>query len=294
MTAVLSPRVFATLCALALAAAAGAAAPEPDPGRLMQRAYELFGGDDSFSRVRFSFEYGGGKTAALSVMMAFKRYPAAAAEAQRVIMFNESPPDKKDIAYLGWFYRPEQDRGADQWLYLPELRQTRKLTRRSRDRAQAALDIKRRPEGDEFAVSELAEEELAPRDPRLDRHTLRGSDALDGREVYVIESVPREADSSSYGKLVTWIAQDGILPLRVDYYNRHLDLVKTLTFGWKRLGETWVWERVTAVNPVNGSRTVLEQTDIHVNLGLPDEIFSKRMLDQGGDVFARRVAGYFK
>jgi hypothetical protein len=295
MTAVIPPRrALAVVLALVLATAAGAATPAPDADRLMQRVFELHGGDDSFSRVRFSFEYEGGKTSALSVIMAYKRYPAEAETASRVIMFNESPPDKKDIAYLGWFYRPEQDRGADQWLYLPELRQTRKLTRRSRDRAEAALDIKRRPEGDEFSVSELDEEELAPRDPRLDRHSLRGSELLDSREVYVVESVPREPDSSSYGKYATYIARDGGLPLRVDYYNRHQNRVKTLTFGWKQIGETWVWERVTAVNPVNGNRTVLEQSDIHVDLGLPDEMFSKRMLDQGGDAFARRVAGYIK
>lgn len=295
MTVITPPRrVLAVLFGLVLAVPVGAAPAAPDPDRLMQRVYELFGGNDSFSRVRFSFAYEVGKTAALSVIMAYKRYPAEAETASRVIMFNESPPDKKDIAYLGWFYRTEQDRGADQWLYLPELRQTRKLTRRSRDRAEAALDIKRRPEGDEFSVSELDEEELAPRDPRRDRHTLRGSEMLDGREVYVVESEPREAGDSSYGKFVTRIARDGVLPLRVDYYNRHHDLVKTLTFGWKRVGETWVWERVTAVNPVNGNRTVLEQSEIHVDLGLPDEMFSKRMLDQGGDAFARRVAGYIK
>lgn len=285
------PRVLAALFALALAAAAAAASPESDAARIMQRAFEVSGGDDAVSRLRFRFEYDGGKTAALSVLMAFKRYPAGTEMASRVIMFNESPPDRKDVAYLGWFFRPEQRRGAEQWLYLPELRQTRKLTRRARDRAGAALDIKRRPDGDEFAVSEIDEEELAPRDPSLDRHTLRGEETLDGRPVYVVESVPREAASSSYGKFVTWIARDGSLPLRVDYYNRRQDRVKTLTFDWTRVGTAWVWERVTAVNPVNGNRTVLEQTDVRVDLGLPDELFTRRMLDLGGDAFARRVAG---
>jgi hypothetical protein len=293
MTAViLLCRALAALFALVLAAAATAAPPGPDADRIMQRAFEVYGGDDSFSRLRFSFEYDGGKTAALSVVMAYKRYPASAGVESKVIMFSESPPDRKDIAYLGWFYRPEQDRGADQWLYLPELRQTRKLTRRSHDRAGAALDMKRRPEGDEFSVSELDEEELAPRDPRLDRHALLSIETLDGRPVHAIESVPLKAGSSSYGKFVTWITQDGSLPLRVDYYNRHLDLVKTLTFNWAQVDKAWVWERVTAVNPLNGNRTVLEQADVRVNIGLPDEMFSKRMLDQGGDVFAQRVAGH--
>lgn len=276
------------------AATAAAAAGAADADRIAQRAYEVRGGDDAYSRLRFSFEYDGGKTATLSLVMAFKRYPAAAGVESKVIMFNEYPPDKKDIAYLGWFYRPEQGRDTEQWLYLPELRQTRKLSRRPHDHDGAALGMKRRPEGDEFSVSELDEEELAPRDPRFDRHTLLGSEVLGGRAVYSVESVPRQVDSSSYGKFVAWIAQDDYLPLRVDYYNRHLTLVKTLTYSWRQVGGEWVWERVTAVNAITGNKTVVEQTDARVNLGLPDEMFAKRMLDQGGDSFVRRVERLFQ
>lgn len=281
-------RIALGACLLAVFTAA--AAEEDVADRIMQRVYEVYGGDDAFSRLRFSFEYDGGKTGALALVMAYKRFPAAAGVESKVIMFNEFPPDKKDIAYLGWFYRAEQDRNADQWLYLPELRLTRKLTRKPRD--YSATD--RRTEGDEFSVSELDMEELVPRAPGLDRHTLLGSDTLGGRAVYTVESVPLAAGSSPYGKFVSWIAKDGYLPLRVDCYNRDLNHVKTLSFEWSRIGDAWVWDRVEAVNRVNGNRTVLEQTDIHVNLGLPDDMFAKRALDQGGDSFAHRVSTHIR
>lgn len=282
-------RALAALCVLAFAAPAGAAAPGPDPGRLMRNAYELYGGDDAFSRLRFSFEYDGGKTGALELVMAYKRYPAPAEVESKAIMFNVYPLDRKDVAYLGWFYRAEQGRDADQWLYLPELRTTRKLTRKPRDYS----GTKRRTEGDEFSVSELDMEELAPRAPGLDRHTLLGSETLDGQAAYTVESVPLDPDGP-YGKRVTWIAKDAYLPLRVDYYDHQMHRVKTLEFTWTRVGEVWVWKRVVAVNRVSGDKTVLEQSDVRVNLGLPDEIFTKRALDQGGETFANRMSRYVR
>lgn len=280
------------LAALLAAAAAAAPAAETDPDRIMQHAYEVRGGDDAFSRLRFSFEYDGGKSATLTLVMAYKRYPAAAEVDSRVVMFNEFPPDRKDVAYLGWFYRPEQNRDAEQWLYLPELRQARKLSRRQREEVLPGL--KRRPEADEFSVSELDEDVLVPRDPRRDRHTLLETTTLGGQPVYSVESVPRAGDASPYGRIVAWIAQENYVPLRTEYYNRHQSLVKTLTYSWRQVGGEWVWDRVTAVNAINGNRTVLEQTDVRVNLGLPDELFAKRVLDQGGDGFVHRVERYFR
>jgi hypothetical protein len=288
---ILFPCALAALsCMTAAMAAVAPAAAESDAAGIMQRAFEAYGGDDAFSRLRFNFDYDGGKTAAVSLLMAYKHYPAGSATESRVIMFNDYPPDKKDIAFLGWFYRPEQGEDEDLWLYLPELRQTRKLTRKHMDHDRA--EPVKRSEGDEFSVSELDQEELTPRDPRLDRHTLLGREPLDGRDAYKIESVPLDAASSSYGKFISWIGQDPPLPQRIDYYNRSLALVKTVTFSWQKVGTAWVWDRVTAFNPGNGNKTVLEQTDVRVNLGLPDELFAKRMLEQGSDTFLHRVAHY--
>ncbi|MCC6208732.1 MAG: outer membrane lipoprotein-sorting protein [Gammaproteobacteria bacterium] len=289
MSARIIPGVVLAGCCL-FAASGIATAEEDVAARIMQRVYEVYGGDDSFSRLRFSFEYDGGKTGTLGLVMAYKRYPATAGAESKVVMFNDYPPEKKDIGYLGWFYRVEQERDADQWLYLPELRQTRKLTRKPRDYSRT----EKRTEGDEFSVSELDLEELAPRAPVLDRHTLLGSETLEGRAVYTVESVPTDPDSSPYGKRIAWISKDGYLPLRVDCYDREAHLVKTLNFTWAQVDKDWVWERVIAVNRVNGNKTLLEQSDVLVNLGLPDDLFAKRVLDQGADTFARRMSRYVR
>jgi len=50
---------------------------------------------------------------------------------------------------------------------------------------------------------------------------------------------------------------------------------------WERRGNAWVWSRVSGLQAKNGARTLLEISDIRVNLGLKDDVFSARSLRLG-------------
>lgn len=269
---------------LIVTALIGTASAAPPPGTIVTRSYENYSGDDLISRVTFTLEYDDGKTRRMTVVMAYKRYERHKDLASKVIMFNEYPPDKKDIAFLAWIYRSDSRKEDDMWLYLPELRQVRKLTHKHE--AHSHEDTS----SDAFSVSELNREELTPRRPDLDHHRLLGEDSIDGDMAYRVESVPKEPGTSTYGKLIQWIAQDTFLPVRIDYYDKAGTLLKTQTIEWLKRGEAWVWDRVTAVNRVNGNRTVLDQSDIQINMGLPDYLFSKRVMKQGAQAFLARVS----
>jgi hypothetical protein len=259
---------------------------------IMQRAYELYGGDDAFSRLYFHFEFDQGRTSTVSLVMGFKRDAADGAADYRVIMFNESPPDRKDTGFLGIFYRPDAGREDEMWLYLPELRSTRRLTHAhpQRDHDHGHIGhLRHGADSDEFSISELDHEELMPRWPGLDRHRLLGVEDHEGQPAYRIESTPRDPASSAYGKRVQWIDREDALLVRIEYHDPAGRLVKTQTQSWRRHGEAWVWERVVAVNHASGNRTVLEQADVLVNLGLPDELFSRRVLGRGAKSFEGRI-----
>lgn len=265
-----------------------------DADAIMQRAYELYGGEDSFSRVHFHFEFDQGRSSTVSLVMGFRRDPAGSDVDYRVIMFNESPPDRKDTGFLGLFYRPGAGKEDEMWLYLPELRTTRRLMHQHvapdpHEGHELAGHMRHGVNPDEFAVSELDHEELMPRWPGHDRHRLTAVEEYEGRPVYRIESTPIDAATSVYGRRVQWIDREDALPLRIEYHEPGGRHVKTQTMTWRLVGEAWVWERVVAVNHVNGNRTVLEQADVRVNIGLPDDLFSRRVLSRGAKSFEGRV-----
>lgn len=288
--------VFALLSSLS--AHAQDAVPVDEAESVMWRAYEIYGGDDTFSRLNFHFDLDGGKTSTASLVMGFKRDGDSNA-GYRVIMFNELPPDRKDVGFLGVFHDPAAGKEDDMWLYLPDLRSTRRLTHQAPD-THGGDDHGHmghmRHEGisDEFTVSELNHEELMPRWPAFDRHRLLALEEIDGAPAWKIESVPRDPASSTYGKRIQWIDRENFLMLRIEYHDDVGRLVKTQNQSWRRYGDAWLWDRISAIDHASGRTTVLEQADVQVNLGLPDSLFSRRVLTRGGKSFENSVSRYMR
>ncbi len=288
--------------ALALTSSVPSHAQDPAPAdeaeSVMWRAYEVYGGDDTFSRLSFQMEIDGGKTSTVSLVMGFKR-DAGEDAGYRVIMFNELPPDRKDIGFLGVFHDPALGKEDEMWLYLPELRSTRRLTHQIQSNdGRSGHDhghmghMRHDSVSDEFSASALNHEELMPRWPGFDRHRMLAIEDIDGRPAYKIESIPLDPESSTYGKRIQWIDRENALLLRIEYHDVAGTLVKTQTQTWRQNGDAWLWDRVTAVDHASGRRTLLEHTDVQVNLGLPDDLFSRRVLTRGGKAFEGRIAGH--
>jgi hypothetical protein len=289
MTFTRSLIALAVTLSMLVCARAFAEAGESDGDRLARRAYEVNSGKDSFSRLKFTFEERG-KTTGSELVMGYRR--GSGELDYKVIMFNRYPPDRKDVGFLGWFYRPGAGKEDDMWLYLPELRLVRRMVHHHHGGSMEGEAMDHEEESDEFSISQLNHEELMPRWPGLDDNRLLGTTQLDGRAVDMVESKPRDPATSEYGKRIQWLTREEGLPVKVEYYDEDMMLLKTQTLTWRRVDDAWVWDRVTAVSNVTGAKTVLEQTDVRIGLGLPDSLFSKRALSLGAKAFESRVEKY--
>ncbi|HFD91663.1 MAG TPA: outer membrane lipoprotein-sorting protein [Gammaproteobacteria bacterium] len=257
----------------------------PNAQQIMARAYQVYAGDDMVSRLTFTLRDGETEKK-LGLRMAYKSYGGKKGLQSKTIMFNEFPPDKRDISFLAWIYTPEKNRKDDMWLYLPELRTVRKLTHQHKAGKHGHHD---KDSEDEFSLSELQRFELQPRDPALDHHELQGTEHVDGQPVYKILSTPRDDKDAPFGKIVYDITTDHYLPVRATYYDARGAVIKRLTMEWTPVGKAWIWKRVMAVNPNNGHETILEQDDVKLNTGLSDNIFTKRFMKLGARTLMSRV-----
>lgn len=93
--------------------------------------------------------------------------------------FTESPPKKRGIAYLGWLRPTGRDKLDDEWIYLPELRSTRRIPHRGHEHSH---------DDDEFGNSLVSREHLEPRPPQLDDHKIIGEQDFNGQPHYLISS----------------------------------------------------------------------------------------------------------
>jgi outer membrane lipoprotein-sorting protein len=184
-------------------------------------------------------------------------------------IFTLSPPDLRGQAILIWDYtggKPE-----DLWLYLPVLRNTRRLQPTEQDEA--------------FMGSDLTFGDMGQRGIEEDTHTLVGKEVYKGTPCFVVESVPKDKDSF-YKKKVTWVSEKDYTIQKIDYYDRNGNLLKHQTIDWQILkgkkGNVYVWKRTDLVNVQTGHKTSFEVSDLKVNIGLSDNDFTERVLKMGG------------
>ncbi len=279
-------RPASTFMALLLLTSALASADEDLTAlQIMERAYQVHAGEDMVSRLTFIIRDGNTEKR-LGLIMAYKAYEGKKGLRSKLIMFNEFPPDKRDISFLAWIYTPEKRRKDDMWLYLPELRTVRKLSHQHKPGGHGHHS---KGVDDEFSLSELKRFELQPRNPALDKHELQGTERWGTQAVYRVLSTPRNMESSPYGKIVSQISTDHFLPLHITYFNHNGAIVKRQRTEWVNIENAWVWKKVSAVNPGNGHETILEQDDIKLNTGLSDNIFTKRFMKLGARTLINRV-----
>lgn len=243
----------------------------------MAKAYGVDGGSDSISRLTFTFRKSNRQERKLVYTMVWKDYGGKDNLEDKLVFFSEYPPDDRGKSFMTWIYNNKK---ADEWMYLPELRMVRKVTHSNSHRHDN--------EEDDFANSVLTLVDLVPRQPELDRHELLREDQLDGQPVYVIESVPRQdSDDYPYQRVQRWISRDDFLIERMDSYSKTGDGTKRQVIKWKKMGDAWVWEQVVGTDLKTQASTTLDISEIRVNNGLNDEVFSARSLRLGKDSITR-------
>lgn len=196
----------------------------------------------------------------------WKRYKTGDIES-KVLLFHEYPPESRGTAFMVWTYRDETGLAPDQWIYIPILRKVNKLPGGSEENIQG---------------SDLRASDMDPRAVTLDEHELMREEVIGSKTYYVIESVPRSPDKDyPYSKVVRWIAADNYLIDKIDYYDRDGKLLKKQTIAWEQIGDAWVWRKVVIANVQTGSQTTLNLSQIKVNEGLKESLFTERMMQHG-------------
>ena len=128
--------------------------------------------------------------------------------------------------------------------------------------------------GSEFAYEDIASQEV-------DKYTYKfiKEDTIDGRKCFVVERYPAYK-YSGYTKSVAWIDEEMYQALKIDFYDRKKQLMKTLTpTGYKQyLGKFYRPEKMTMVNHVSGKSTELVWSNYKFNNGLTDRDFDRNSL----------------
>ena len=254
-----------------------AQAPDAEPmggQEIMTRSYETRRVEDETAVLNFLITKPDGKEERVTYTMLWKNNHGKNGFDQKVIFVTDFPPSRQGVAYMGYLRQPGSGARDEEWIYLPELAMVRRIAHRNRDQS----------DDDEFAHSVLKREHLDPRPPQLDEHHLLKQETIGEQTFYKVESRLKPADSQDapFDKYHTWVERDSFRPKRVHFFaGDNNEPALDMVIDWTQVNNQWVWKSVRAEDPRSGAKTVMDISNIRVNTGLKDNVFSKRTLSRG-------------
>jgi len=174
----------------------------------------------------------------------------------------DEPADVKGTAMLTWLHGLKAD---DQWLFLPALKRVKRIN--SRNKSGPFM-------GSEFAFEDLGSQEV-------EKYTYKylADEACGDWQCYKVERKPAYK-YSGYTKQVAWIDKEAYRLVKVDFYDRKNEKLKTLEADnfTQYLGHYYRPGKMTMTNHLNGKVTILEWEGYQFKTGLKDRDFKSQTL----------------
>ncbi len=152
-----------------------------------------------------------------------------------------SPADVRGTSML---VHDHENGGDDMWIYMPALRRTRRIV--SSERSASFM-------GSEFTNADMGSRSVADYN-----HDLLGSETVDGRECWVVESVPlteQMAEENGYSRMVAWVDKENYHTCRVEYYDLDSELHRVMTISdYRRQQGDHYWAFSMQVRNVQNNR----------------------------------------
>jgi len=194
-----------------------------------------------------------------------KQYLKDFGSEEKKIMFFLSPADVRDTSFMNWSY--DDGRDDDQWIYLPALKKVKRISSDSKS--------------DYFMGSDFTYDDLGDRHPSEDTHTLLREETLNGKECFVVESIPKE-EEYMYSRTVTWVVKDRWVGSKKEFYDEDGDLLKILTIKkYEQISGYWIILDTEMHNVQEEHTTLMEMENVVLDSGIDDNNFTERIMRRG-------------
>ncbi len=166
-----------------------------------------------------------------------------------------SPADQKGIGFLSL---PNEVL----YVYLPAYKKTRRI----------AAHIKNQKfVGTDFTYEDLEAKNYSEKwDPELVKTE---------KEYYILKLTPKPNTSSDYSQIMLYVRIEDNFPGKVEYYNKKGEMIKTMeTQNIEKIKGYLVATEYCMQDLRSGNKTEMVMTDIKLDTGLDDNIFTERNL----------------
>ena len=171
-----------------------------------------------------------------------------------------------DIDGTGLLTQDQPGDESSQWIYLPALDRTRRISSSRK--------------GGRFVGSDIFYEDLRKRAVENDQHRILGNGKVGKIPTIILESIPVDPGNSVYSKRISWVHANSLIPLQVDFYtadggkpSKHLKVNKL-----QKIQGYWTVLDSTMHDLDSGHQTRMVIQSIKYDQKLPSSLFSRQAL----------------
>lgn len=185
-------------------------------------------------------------------------------ESYKAMIKVNQPTDLKGTGLLTYQNKSGED---DQWLYLPAMKKTRRISGSAR--------------GGKFLGSDFNFEDLAPKEKEDFTYQTLRMEPCEDTNCYVIQATPKDG-ASLYSKSIAWVREDNFLAVKTEIYDKNQALEKVVTFeGYQLYNEKfWRPSKIVMKDVQKNRRTELSFSNVEIGTSVSTADFSKQALER--------------
>ncbi|MCM8781007.1 MAG: outer membrane lipoprotein-sorting protein [Candidatus Omnitrophica bacterium] len=225
--------------------------------RIMEEAFRRDDGRDAYFKIEMTLIDNTGNERKRLLEVYTKDY----ADLMKTFIRFLEPADIKDTSFLSLEYNEDED---IQYLYLPALGRVRRIVSSQKNLR--------------FMNTDFTYEDMQRRRPEKDEHRVICEEIFDGRQCYVVESLPK--DKSQYSKRVSWIDKESRMILKIDFYNKSGQKSKVFrVVDLDKRQNIWTALKVVMEDLEDKHSTRMQVVEVKYNQGINDDTFNPYKLE---------------
>lgn len=174
-----------------------------------------------------------------------------------------------DVEGTGFLEIENSNRDNDQWLYLPALKRSRRIS--------ASNKV------DNFMGSDFTYEDIERENIQNFNYKILRKESLNSNNCVVIEATPKNELNfkTGYSKRLIYVCEDNDMVLKTEYYNHNNQHCKTYyAEDVKQTQGVWRTYKMSMNNILTNHSTVIVFTEYKINTEIDSNLFSQRYLEQ--------------
>ncbi len=239
----------------------------PSADQILEQVRNRDDGTDIYSEVRMVLVESNGSTRTRDLLFLEKDF----GKNEKTTIYFTAPADVKGVALQSVNYDESSDQEDDQWMYLPAMRQTRRI---------AANDKRGSFMGSQYAYIDL--DKLRVRDFT---QVVQGEETLQGRPCHVIERKPvgdKIITKTGYHRTCLWVDKERLLVLKQTYFDaRGVQFKELIIKRVEKIQGIWSVMESEMKDLVNRRSSSLIFSNVRYSVGLAQSLFQPSIMKTG-------------